>query len=204
MSDSYLDKVYDLTTPEETQAFYDAWAETYDQELLSNGYATPLRIARALAAQVHDMNAAVLDFGCGTGLSGGALIQTGFTLIDGADLSADMLAEAREKGVYRDTWQVQPGADLPFEPGKYAAITASGVIGLGAAPPETLPLLIRHLAPGGLLAFSLNDRAFADPAFSGALRDLLDAGTAETLFQEHGLHLPQRDISATVIVLERQ
>ncbi len=199
----YLEQVYSLSTPAETRALYDEWAETYDAEIMDNGYATPLRVARALAAQVKNLDRPVLDFGCGTGLCGAALIQSGFTAIDGADLSADMLAEARAKGVYRDLWQVHAGSDLPFDPGDYAAITAAGVIGSGAAPPETLDLLLDNLAPGGLLAFSFNDHALDDPEYEGRLRRAVEDGIVQILFQEHGPHLPAIGLNATVYVIEK-
>lgn len=203
MENEYLPKVYNLSTPEETRLLYDEWAGSYDAEIMENGYATPLRVARALAAQLKNLDRPVLDFGCGTGLSGAALIQTGFTAVDGADLSADMLAEAREKGVYRDLWQVHAGSDLPFDPGDYVAITASGVIGSGAAPGETFDLLLDALAPHGLLAFSFNDHALRDPDYEGRLRSAIESGAAQVLFQEHGEHLPGIGLGATVYVIEK-
>jgi predicted TPR repeat methyltransferase len=203
MDKDYLDKVYTLTSPDETRQLYDEWADTYDDELIENGYATPHRVARALAAQVRNLDRPVLDFGCGTGLSGAALIHAGFTSVDGADLSPDMLAKAREKGVYRDLWQVYPGNDLPFDPGRYIAITAAGVIGSGAAPPETFDLLLDNLAPRGLLAFSFNDHALSDPAYEGRLNKAVDSGTAQILFREHGPHVPAIGLDATVYVLQK-
>lgn len=203
MSDTYLEKAHALTTAEETRDFYDAWAETYDQEIMENGYITPMRIARALAAQTRDLNRPVLDYGCGTGLSGAALLQAGFTCVDGADLSQDMLALARDKGVYRNTWPVQPDSDFPYDPGAYASITASGVIGVGLAPPETLDLLLDQLNPGGLLAFSFNDHALAAKEFPDRLRAVVEADKAHILFQEHGDHLPKIAMNSTVYVLQR-
>ncbi|MEM6324925.1 MAG: methyltransferase domain-containing protein [Pseudomonadota bacterium] len=204
MTDKYLNKVYGLATPAETKVFYDTWSDSYDSEVLENGYATPMRVARALAAHLDGMDQPLLDYGCGTGLSGAALVQIGFTDVDGADLSPEMLAEAVEKGVYCDTWQINLDAPLPFEPGAYAAITATGVIGAGAAPPETLEMLLNALAPKGLLVFSYNDHTLADEAYSTALRQAIDADLAEVLFEEHGPHLPKIDLDATVYVLERQ
>jgi predicted TPR repeat methyltransferase len=201
--DRYLDKVYDLPTIEETRALYDAWSGSYDSEIMENGYATPDRVARALAAQIRNLDAPILDYGCGTGLSGAALIAAGFTAIDGADLSADMLKGAMDKGVYRALWQVQPDGDLPFETGKYHAITATGVIGVGAAPPETFDLLMGALNPGGLLALSLNDHAMAEPAFTARLHDHIFKHQAKLMFEEYGEHLPGIDLKSTVYVLEK-
>ena len=44
-------------------------------------------------------------------------------------------------------------------------ITAIGVIGHGAAPPETIDHLMHALPKGGLLGFSLNDHTLNDYRF---------------------------------------
>ena len=101
MAKKGLDSAYSLSSAAETQSFYDDWAGSYDAEVAGNGYATPARCARALAAKVEDKSAPILDIGCGTGLSGLALRRGGFTHIDGTDLSEKMLSRAEQReGVY--------------------------------------------------------------------------------------------------------
>ncbi len=73
MAEKFLDKVYDAKGTDETRALYDDWAASYDAEIAENGYATPRRCAEALAGFATDPSLPVLDFGCGTGLSGLAL-----------------------------------------------------------------------------------------------------------------------------------
>jgi len=101
MTDTFLDKVYDARDASSTRTLYDAWSDSYEAEVGSQGYALPPRCAAALAKFTDDLSAPILDFGCGTGLSGLAFKDAGFTTIDGHDLSADMLEEANNKGVYR-------------------------------------------------------------------------------------------------------
>jgi len=203
MSDTFLDKAYALDTPEETRALYDRWADSYDDEIAANGYATPGRVARALAAQVGDSAAPVLDYGCGTGLSGEALRACGFTVIDGMDPSGAMLDGARDKGVYRALTLLDLEDRAPVPQGAYGAIVAAGVIGVGAAPAETLDMLLTALPPGGLLAFSFNDHALADPQYEGRLAPWIERGDARILSQEHGPHLPGAGIGAMVYVVAR-
>ena len=100
MTDGFLNKVYSARNAEETRDLYDAWAASYDAEIRENGYATPGRCAAALAQFSDNLDGPILDFGCGTGLSGVALRLAGFTHIDGVDLSADMLRGAQDKNVY--------------------------------------------------------------------------------------------------------
>jgi predicted TPR repeat methyltransferase len=69
MAQNYLDKVY-KTDPDALTDLYDDWAGGYDDELKESGYATPRRLARLLARVAPDKAAALMDFGCGTGMGG--------------------------------------------------------------------------------------------------------------------------------------
>lgn len=200
----FLKDVYALKSAAETRALYDDWSATYDQEVGAKGYATPARVAKALAVLLPDRAAPILDFGCGTGMSGAALQAQGFSVIDGCDLSAEMLAQAREKHTYRKLWQADANAPLAARPGDYAAITAVGVVSVGAAPPETLDQLVGALAPGALLAFSFNDHTFDDPRFLARVTHYLDTGTCTQLLREDGEHLPGIGLRPTVFVLQRR
>jgi predicted TPR repeat methyltransferase len=203
MGEKFLDRVYNARTADETRALYDDWSASYDAEVTENGYATPDRCAVALRAQIADPARPVLDFGCGTGLSGMALRRAGFTTLDGVDLSAEMLEGARAKGIYRSLSQIAPGAALDHVPGEYAAIAAIGVIGAGAAPISTFDVLMNGLARGGFLVLSFNDHALKDPANEGRVNEWLDCGAARLVFREHGPHLPARNITSTVYVIEK-
>ncbi len=204
MTKKYLDKVYGARDAASTRALYDSWSDSYDAEVASNGYATPARCAEALAAHSGDLSEPVLDFGCGTGLSGLALKLAGFETIDGLDLSAEMLGQAREKGVYRNLSQIEAGVPLAHAPGTYAAIAAIGVIGAGAAPISVFHTLMKGLAKGNKLVFSFNDHALEDPINEAGVNEWLDCGAAKLLFKEHGPHLPGIDLNSNVYVIEKE
>lgn len=199
----FLNDVYELKTVADTRALYDDWSTTYDEEVGDKGYVTPTRIASALSANLPNKNAPILDFGCGTGVSGAALKEAGFTFIDGCDLSQEMLTHAAAKNAYRKLWQSDPDADFPVATGHYAAIAAVGVISIGAAPPETMDMLIDVLVPGGLLTFSFNDHTLEDPRFETRVIQYLDAGTCELILREDGEHLPGIGLRSTIFVLKR-
>ena len=203
MTDGFLNKAYGVRDADSVRELYDDWAATYEAEIADNGYATPGRCAAALALHVTDQSAPILDFGCGTGLSGLALKLAGFEAIDGVDVSADMLKGAESKGIYRTLSQIEPGEDLPGTPGDYAAIAAIGVIGAGAAPIEVFDTLMHGLDRGGLLVLSLNDHALADPANEAKLSEWMDCGAARLLMWEYGPHLPGIDLKANVYVIEK-
>lgn len=203
MSDGFLNKAYAARSGDETRALYDAWASSYEAEVGENGYVTPGRVAEALYSEMPNAHAPILDFGCGTGLSGLALKLSGYELIDGMDLSEDMLALARQKNVYRNLQQVSANAPSLANPGDYAAIAAIGVIGAGAASIAIFDTLMAALDAGGLLAFSFNDHALADPANEGKVNEWTDRGAASLRFKEHGPHLPGIGLNSTVYIIEK-
>ena len=126
-----------------------------------------------------------------------------FEVIDGVDLSADMLKVAEDKNLYRTLTQIEAESGVPGEPGDYAAIAAIGVIGAGAAPIALFDTLVNGLTSGGYLVFSFNDHALANPANEGKLNEWLDCGAARLLFREYGPHLPGIDINSNVYVIEK-
>ena len=185
-------------------AFYDRWAQGYDSAVSGAGYATPDRVAAALVEAGADLSAPLLDYGCGTGLSGEALRAAGFRTIDGWDVSRGMLDEAAEKGVYRRLDLIDPD-DADFAPvGAYAAVAAIGVIGAGAAPASVFDGVMRALPSGGLFAFSFNDHTLEDPSFEARVLDWIDCGAADLLSKAHGDHLPALDLGAMVYVLRKR
>ncbi|MFT6696751.1 MAG: putative TPR repeat methyltransferase [Paracoccaceae bacterium] len=201
----FLDHAYGLDGYQKTKEFYTDWAESYDTEVTSNGYVTPARCADALLQFAPDKSLSILDFGCGTGISGAALAAEGFSNIIGTDLNDAMLSKARElKGVYKDVVLSDEENSFDFEPGTYDCIAAIGVIGSGAAPVECFDSLMGCLAPDGLFVFSYNDHTLEDPAFEGRISNYVDSGAAELLFKEYGPHLPAREMNSNVYILKRR
>lgn len=203
MTKGFLSKSYGKTTSASVRAHYDEWAASYNKEITENGYATPGRCAAALAQFSTDQTAPILDFGCGTGLSGLALKLAGFEVIDGLDLSADMLKVAKTTGTYRNLDMIEPNAALPTPDVPYANIAAIGVIGAGAAHISVFHLLMLALPKGGKLVFSLNDHALTDPDNEAAIAEWTNKGAAQLLFKEHGDHLPGIKLKSNVYVIEK-
>ncbi|NNF91808.1 MAG: methyltransferase domain-containing protein [Boseongicola sp.] len=190
-------------TVAETRDIYANWAESYDQDVTEWGYATPGRIAMALRRSGANPDKPVLDFGCGTGLSGLALKATGFAQIDGTDISPEMIAKAKARGIYQHLWLSDPGDMGHVRRGQYPIIVATGVISLGAAPPETLDMLVDVVPSGGLLAFSFNDATLTDRAYTDRLDAAVLAPDIEMAFEEQGPHLPAKNMTSAVYVLRR-
>ena len=203
MTDGSKDDLWQPKSVEETQRIYADWAEAYDADVAGWGYATPARVALALRRAGANVEKPVLDYGCGTGLSGVALRSVGFDVIDGTDISPEMLARAEARGVYRQVWRSAPGSLGHIKPADYPILSACGVVSLGAAPPETLDMLVGALGAGGLLAFSFNDATLADRAYTDRLDIACLAPDIEMIFEEHGPHLPAKNMESTVFVLRK-
>lgn len=206
---TFLDKAYDLGDLESTRAFYADWAETYDAEVKENGYVTPGRCAKALADAVPDLTSPILDIGCGTGLSGIALREAGFTAVDGTDLSQEMIDIATHRqgpdgDIYRELFLGLARDPLPIGPGQYAHAAAIGVFSPGHAPPETIDTVLGFLPAGGCFVYSMNDHALADPAYMAKVDQVVGNGTAEEVFREHGPHLTKIGMQSTVMVLRKR
>jgi predicted TPR repeat methyltransferase len=200
MTDPFFEKVYNARNKQETRDLYDSWAQTYEKAVQDEGYATPRRCAEALRAAMPDPLLPILDFGCGTGLSGLALRLAGFEVIDGVDLSQGMLDLAKDKDLYRSLSVIGPEDPAPTG---YSAIAAIGVIGKGAAPLDALNGLFAALAPGAKCVFSFNDHTLEDPAFEALVDDRIATGFLHELSRKHGEHLPGRNIKSTVYVIEK-
>ncbi|MBT6508263.1 MAG: methyltransferase domain-containing protein [Marinovum sp.] len=202
MAKTYLDKAYDGGTGD-SRALYAQWSDTYDQEVSQNGYATPGRAAKTLAQYVTDLNQPILDYGCGTGLSGLALKLEGFSHIDGLDVSSEMLEIAKKKNIYRDLLIFNPDHAPPVIKGQYHIIAAIGVIGVGAAPLPVFDTVMNLLETGGLFVFSFNDHALADPSFPAKVDHYTANGLARLLACNYGDHLPGANLKSNVYVLEK-
>ncbi|MBO1073172.1 tetratricopeptide repeat protein [Roseomonas marmotae] len=136
---------------------FDQYAPRFDADLTGRlGYRTPAMLAELLleAGVAADGSRAVLDLGCGTGLSGQAVAPFARRL-EGLDLSPRMLAEARARGIYHALHEADLLDFLPRQPGAWDLVVAADVLNyLGDLSP-VLAAIGHALVPGGIAAFSL-------------------------------------------------
>ena len=164
-------------------------------------YATPARIAIALRQAGANVEKPVLDFGCGTGLSGMALKAVGFDVVDGTDLDEACVESAQDSGAYRQVWLGEDGGVAHINRGDYQVIVACDVLREGSAAPETLDSLLGVLASGGFLAFSLDEATLNERAYYERLDIAMLDPSLEQAFEADG---PHRDgENATVFVFKR-
>ena len=205
MSDNpFMKRAYQLKDQGETQAMYGDWAESYDQTMKDHDYQSPRRIVEALQRHSPDRKALIFDVGCGTGLSGQALVAGGYHNIDGSDVSPEMVAIARSlDGVYQNLDVVTLDNPFPFDDGHYQVITAMGVIADKHAPPETIDQLLDKLPKNGLLIFSLNNHTLENPAYMAACHAAQSSGKAAILEEESGPHMVKLGMTSKIMVLQK-
>lgn len=200
---NHLDRAYGLGSVAATRDFYADWAETYDDEIGQNGYATPARCAAAIA-KLAPLDSAVLDVGCGTGLSGQALKAVGFSTLDGCDMTAEMLERASARNIYRNLWVSDPQQPLDFTHGPYDVVAAIGVIGIGAAPIDLFYDILKQMHSGAHFVFSFNDQTLDRREFEGAVMNAIDGCRFDLLFKDYGPHFPERKINSKIYVLRKR
>jgi predicted TPR repeat methyltransferase len=138
------------------RTLFDGYALTFDRALRTGlGYVAPELIVAAVRAARPEMTfGAALDLGCGTGL-GGEAFKPFCTTMTGVDLSPAMVAQAQDKGVYDRLIEGEAAAFLRTEAQRYDLIIAADVFIYVHDIAELLLQSARVLAPGGLVAFSV-------------------------------------------------
>lgn len=171
------DRVLNAADKDELAAAYAEWAEAYDHDLLDElGYVAPLIATELLCAQIDTAAARILDAGCGTGIVGALLHDSNFTRVDGLDYSHDMLAKAREKGVYADLMQGDLMAPLDLSDATYDAVISVGTFTCAHVGPRALAELARVTRPGGCICFTVRDQAWDEDGYREAIDALVSAG----------------------------
>jgi predicted TPR repeat methyltransferase len=81
-----LQNVYSARDNRELASRYDEWADDYEDDMLSLGYAIPA-VAAGFVGRYVPLRGTVLDAGAGTGLFGSILSVLGYEDLVGIDIS---------------------------------------------------------------------------------------------------------------------
>ena len=147
MAQSDLDKAYSIEGAEAAKDLYRGWAATYDSSFGDGyGYIAPREIA-GIFRELNDGNEPVLDVGAGTGLLAEHLPGV---VVDGIDISTEMLDQAGAKGLYRDRISADVLKPLEIADGTYGGVVSSGTFTHGHVGPACLPELLRVARAGAL------------------------------------------------------
>jgi predicted TPR repeat methyltransferase len=163
------------TSSAEVGEIYDGWAAEYEETLAQWDYRAPVQAAALLRAAVPD-GAALLDVGCGTGLTGAALRATGFTgPLDGIDLSPASLKEAEKHGVYRRLTAMDlQSLPLPLTEDVYQAVICVGVLTYIPDGEGVLREFARLVAPGGQILITQREDLYRERGYAALFDALAD------------------------------
>jgi predicted TPR repeat methyltransferase len=167
------EQVPDTMPPELVAAIFDNAAGRFDQMLVGNlKYQGPTAIVKALEPHLPQVGRGldVLDIGCGTGLCG-PLLKPYARRLDGIDLSAKMVEQAKARGCY-DRLAVGDFIAMlrNVAPESYDLIVAADVLVYVGALDDTFGGAARALRPGGLFAFSVEKGSGGSFSLSPASR----------------------------------
>lgn len=146
------------------ERIYGYFASFYERNMCDElDYRAPDLLFTALADATGGCRGMVgLDAGCGTGLFGEKLRPCVRRLV-GVDLSAEMLARARERGIYDELARSELTEWFGREPMEAFDVIAlcDTLIYFGDLRQVLLPA-VRHLTPEGIIAFTV-EKGEADP-----------------------------------------
>jgi predicted TPR repeat methyltransferase len=159
-----LQNVYSARDNRELASRYDEWAEDYEDDMLSLGYAIPA-VAAGFVGRHVPVTGTVLDAGAGTGMFGSILRVLGYEDLVGIDISERMLEKASEKDAYRSLHRMVLGEPLSFDAAAFSAAVCVGVFTTNHAPPEALDELVRVVEPEGWVIFSVREDVYRKEGF---------------------------------------
>ena len=145
------------------EQLYARFAKFYDETMTHDlEYRGPALLGEAVAVALagrHQLD--VVDLGCGTGLSGQSLRPLAKRLA-GVDLSPAMIERARVRDVYDALHVSEITTFLRECDGRFDLIAACDTLIYFGDLRQVVPLAARRLAPGGIVAFTV-ERSDAYP-----------------------------------------
>ena len=200
----FVGKLTAMTAGDDAHDVYEAWAPSYENDLVDGyGYTAHRIAAAAMAAARPDRAASILDIGCGTGLVAVELAAHGFTTIDGLDASPRMLDRARAKGVYRDLIEGDVRRPDVIGSGRYDAVIAVGVFGGGHLGPGDLECLARPVRAGGAIVLYANGIPWAADDYPSHLRRLGEEGVWTVQRTEESNYMDRIERPGWLVVARR-
>lgn len=147
------------------RTLFDQFAPHFEASLIGNlNYKTPQEIGSIVLMESPGPFDRILDLGCGTGLS--ALpFRDEASWIEGIDISAGMIAQAREKNIFNDLHVTDIKTFLENEKSQYDLIISSDVFIYLPDLANIFTLVSNRLSPNGLFSFSVQATDCLDKDF---------------------------------------
>ena len=168
-----LKGAYKIKTPEDNKLYYKNFSINYDSTFVEYlEYIYPKQVATELLENFK-LNGPICDIGCGTGLVGKELYYLNKKIVvDGLDISPEMIKEARKKNIYRNFYDIDLTKKLIGVPNNYAAIVSSGTFTHGHLGPEYITKILSLCRDNAVLTLGINLAHYLDKEFEKIINKL--------------------------------
>ena len=180
----------------DAQIHYDHIASNYEGMYLKMGYPDPKYVANYVTRftkrnRQNPEDIKVIDFGCGTGLVGKYLAESGFKNITGLDISPKMLDEAASKGVYSDLVEhtLCNPVDFPTKfKNHFDFVTCAGLINNNHMDYLLFEEMLLSVKKGGFIIFATRFSYMGKYWYDEIIKEMHDSGrwtllATETFFK---------------------
>lgn len=192
------------TESDTVQRDYDTFADSgaYDETFDEWGYVGP-ETAAAIMKNYVSTDGRILDAACGSGLTGTAMHNLGYTRIDGIDISPRLLKIAEGTGAYDGLRRVDMQQfPFPFADGEYDAVMFIGALTYFETN-DVLRELCRIVRSGGSIVFSQRDDLMRDRSYGEELQGLVREGFWRRTFGTEPMpYLPHHPEYGTAIKVQ--
>ena len=169
----WLKTVYSETSSSKLNKHYKNWANLYDTDMSSWGYAYPLQLNKILTNKLRlKKTIKILDAGCGTGYVAEVLNKLNYKNITGIDFSKEMLSIARSKKIYKKLICQSLNEKIELRSKQFELIICTGVLTSGHVGPSAMHELVRLLKPQGFFICSIAESVYKKNGFEKEIKNL--------------------------------
>lgn len=202
-------RAYRLSNVKEAEILYDEWAATYDAEMRTEGqnYVGPAVASEYVIKHIEKLglkreDVRVLDAGCGTGLVGIHLANSGVKNIDGVDLSAGMLDVARKTGAYQGLETADLSKPIAQQTSSYDVVVCVGTLTEGHVGPIAIAELVRLVKRPGVFVATILDKIWESGGYAAEVSRLASEGKIELVSNEIEDYRRGAGVRARMLVLK--
>jgi len=162
---------------EKLKEYYKNWSTTYDNDVQSCEYNGPETITNILTRNFNIYGSNILDVGCGTGLLADYLNKDKYQLlIDGVDISNEMIKIASERNYYHNLSLVDVFDITTPQNKKYDYAVSAGMFTHNHVGPKAIENILNYLENDGVFIFTVRNSFIKKENFQEFIVDLLKRG----------------------------
>ena len=188
-----LKGAYNLSTPDDNRKYYEGFAPFYDSIFVKDlGYTYPSVVANLLVENIK-IDGPICDIGCGTGLVASEIKKKApNAIIDGVDISKDMIQISREKNIYRNLIELNLEDPLDHLLKNYSTVVSAGTFTHGHLGSDALTRLVCHFESGTKFVVGINFDHYHLKGFEKEFETLLKSNVIES-FELSEVYVYNRD-----------